>query len=538
MTTKKISQWLEELYEFDPSLKEHETALRQLIPQMIAAKPESGFSPELAQQIKTRLERDLKKLNYKSMPEKRLPIWRPILVWSTGVMAMLFLAITIYQIVPSDNIQRAQKSPENGIKKVAAAAFGPLNSQGVGVNESRTAAGLGGGANNVNQSVTMTKELSITASDSSVSTTVSVDTLEADTLAPVNAVGMGGDGTEFVQEKMVIMPITNYRFSYQGEPLDLSNISNTVYKRLKSQNGFAVASLLSGLAIDAVNLSSFSNLKATYVSLAEDKPFGLTASFDFNEDSVSLYSNWEKWQNPERENCQDQACWDRFRVRYEDIPEDSVAIAATNEFLSNLGIDLNRYGQPSVNNYWRQWYDQAEDKANYYFSETVSVTYPLLIEGQEVSGSSGEPDGLWVSYNILEKRVSDAGAFTPYNYEASEYTTETSTDRLIGLAEAGGWNQYGYYFNEGMEGVEVVNKELGLGTPRQGLIRFWSYQNNVSQELFAPALIFPVLDAPADYYGSKNIIVPLTQDLINELEQRNNQNNVGIMSTSVSAFAR
>lgn len=56
--------------------KNCETALRQLIPQMIAAKPESGFSPELAQQIKTRLERDLKKLNYKSMPEKRLPIWR------------------------------------------------------------------------------------------------------------------------------------------------------------------------------------------------------------------------------------------------------------------------------------------------------------------------------------------------------------------------------------------------------------------------------------------------------------------------------
>lgn len=526
MTTKKISQWLEELYEFDPGLKEHETALRRLIPEMIAAKPESGFSPELAQKIKTRLERDLKKINYKPMPEKRMPIWRPILVWSTGVMAMLFLAITIYQVIPSSNIQLATKNPETGIKKVAASAFGPLNSQGgATVADARTVGGLGGNNNAVSQSAPLTKELLVTTSETLITAAEPVATMEADALTSLDAVGMGSGGSEFSQEKMMIMPITNYRFSYQGEPLDLSNISNTVYKRIKGQNGFAVAGLLSGLKIDTINLNSLTNLKATYLSLAEDKPFGLTASFDFNEDSVSLYSNWERWRNPERDNCQDETCWNRFRVKYEDIPEDSVAIAATTEFLNNLGVDLSHYGKPSVNNYWRQWYDQTEDKANYYFPETVSVTYPLLIEGQEVSNSSGEPDGLWVSYNILEKRVSDAGAFTPYNYEASEYTTETNSDRLIGLAEAGGWNQSGYYFDQGAEGVEVINKELGLGTPRTGLIRFWSYQNNISQELFAPALIFPVLNAPADYYGSKNIVVPLTEDLITEVEERNNQYN-------------
>lgn len=537
MTTNKINQWLEELYQFDPGLKEHETALRELIPQMITAKPDSGFSLELAQQIKTRLERDIKKSNYKPMAQKTMSIWRPALAWSTGVIAMLFLAITIYQIVPGNEAQVASKNPEMGIKKVAASAFGPLNSQGdITTADPRTVGGLGS-ASDTNKSAPAVKELAMTASESSVSTATPVATLEEDTLVPAASVGMGGGGAGLGVDKMMIMPVTNYSFNYQGEPLDLSNISNTVYKRIKGQNGFAVASLLSGLKIDAINLSSLTNLKATYISLAEDKPFGLVASFDFNEDSVSLYSNWDRWRNPERDNCQDQACWDRFRVKYEDIPEDSVAIDAANQFLTGLGVDLNRYGKPTINNYWKQWYNQTEDKANYYFPEVVSITYPLLIEGQEVSNSAGDPDGIWVSYNVLEKRISDAGAFSPYNYEASEYTTETSSDRLIGLAEAGGWNQSNYYFG-GMDGIEVVNKELSLGTPRQGLIRFWSYQKNISQELFAPALIFPVLDAPADYYGSKNIVVPLTTDLISELDQRNNQYNNGTMPMPVSALAR
>jgi len=544
MNTKKINQYLEELYQFDPSLKKHEEILRQLIPQLIAAKPDSGFSPELIQKIKSHLEQDLKKTNYKSMTKKTVSFWQPALTWSVGVIAMLFLVVTIYPIFPDNQAQVANKTPETGIKKVVASAFGPLNSQGNTVTSDTRMVGSLGSANNsssIQNGAPELKELSVTASDSLVNSLMTVNVTEENGLKPTNLVGMGGGGAELNQEgKIMIMPITNYSFNYQGEPLDLSEVSNTVYRRIKNQNGFTVASLLSGLEIDAIKLKSFSNLKATYISLAEDKPFGLTASFDFNDDSVSIYSNWEKWANPERDNCQDEACWSRFRTKYEDIPEDSIAIQATNDFLTNLGVDLSRYGEAKVNNSWLRWYEQTADKTNYYFPETVNVVYPLLIDGQEVSNSAGEPDGLLVNYNILEKRVSDASTFTPYNYEASEYEIETSSDRLIGLAEAGGWNQSNHYFYDSAEGVEVVNRELGLGTPRQGLIRFWTYQNNASQELFAPALIFPVLNAPADYYGSSNVIVPLTQDLIKELEERNSQYNQGGVPTqiSISSMAR
>lgn len=542
MNTKKINQYLEELYQFDPSLKKHEKTLRQLIPQLIAAKPDSGFSPELIQKIKSHLEQDFKKTNYKSMTKKTVSFWQPVLTWSVGVVAMLFLAVTIYQVFPDNQARVANKTPETGIKKVVASAFGPLNSQGnTATSDTRMVGGLSSADNSPSmQSTPELKEMSVTASDSLVSPLMTVNLTKEDGLAPTNIVGMGVGEAGFSEGKMMIMPITNYSFNYQGEPLDLSETSNTVYRRIKNQNGFTIANLLSGLEIDAIKLKSFSNLKATYISLAEDKPFGLTASFDFNDDSVSIYPNWEKWLNPERNSCQDEACWSRFRTKYEDIPEDSIVIQATDDFLTNLGVDLSRYGEAKVNNSWLRWYEQTADKANYYFPETVNVVYPLLIDGQEVNNSSGEPDGLLVNYNILEKRVSDASPFTPYNYEASEYEIETSSDRLINLAEAGGWNQSGYYFYDSAEGVEVVNRELGLGTPRQGLIRFWTYQNNASQELFAPALIFPVLDAPSDYYGASNIVVPLIQDLIKELEERNSQYNQGggVTPISISSMAR
>ncbi|MFA6369766.1 MAG: hypothetical protein WCX09_02195 [Patescibacteria group bacterium] len=542
MNTKKINQYLEELYQFDPSLKKHEQILRQLIPQLIAAKPDSGFNPELIQKIKSHLEQSLKKTNYKSMTKKIVPFWQPVLTWSAGVIAMLFLALTIYQIFPDNQAQIANKNPEAGVKKVVASAFGPLNSQGnVVTSDTRMIGGLGSANNSPSaQNAPELKEVSVTASDSLATPLMTVNTTEENDLMPTNIIGMGGGETELRNEKIMIMPIINYSFKYQGEPLDLSQVSKTVYRRIKNQNGFAIANLLSGLEIDPIKLNSFSNLKATYISLAEDKPFGLTASFDFNDDSVSIYSNWEKWANPERDKCQDEACWSRFRTKYEDIPEDSVAIQATNDFLTNLGVDISRYGEAKVNNSWRRWYEQTTDKANYYFPEIVNVVYPLLIDGQEVNNSAGEPDGLLVNYNILEKRVSDASTFTPYNYEASEYEAETSADRLINLAEAGGWNQFSYHLYDSSGEVEVENRELILGTPRQGLIRFWTYQNNASQELFAPALIFPVLDVPADYYGSTNIIVPLTQDLIKELEERNTQYSQGgvISPISISSVMR
>lgn len=496
MTDENIKIWLQELYDFDPSLREHESALYQIIPQMIKARPESPFTPTLAQQIKSRLNQELEKTKHKNMTKQEPKFWRPALLWSFGVVAVLFIVVSVYQTTPGDlktPINSLIKPNESVIKKVAAGAYGPLNTKGVNNNTKGNALGIGAGG----------------ASES-------VKTLSATTAVTGMATEAAVSSDTAIAEPRMIMPIFNYRYVYQGEPLNLSELKNTVYRRIKSASDQGIANSLGGLSIGDLKLSSLSNLKTTYLSISEDKPFGLTAYLDFNEDSASLYQNWEKWQNPALQACRDDACWQSFRVKIEDIPADEVAINETNQFLNNIGVNLEHYGEAQVNNYWRKWYDQAENKNDFYLPESVSVIYPLMIDGQMVNNQSGEPEGIFVGYQILEKRVSSAGPFTPYRYEASEYAIETNSDRLIKLAEAGGWNNYG-----GLTSTEGESFLITLGTPRAGLVHFFSYVNNESQELYAPALIFPVTNAPENYYGSQSIIVPLTLDLINELDQRN-----------------
>lgn len=517
MIDEKINLWLEELYGIDPSLREHEASLRKIIPQMMSARPESPFSPELAQKIKSRLNRELEKTKTKNMTNQEPRFWRPALLWSFSVVAVLFITIFTYQAMlgaPAPLTSLVQKE-EIGVKKVAANAYGSLNTKGVVQGAKTGVSGIGAGGSNET-----TKALSAApASLLATPTVAATETTDASTA--VTKI----DATTLVGERM-IMPVFNYRYSYQGEPLDLSGVKNTVYRRIISDNSRAVANLLSGLSVGDFKLSSLSNLKATYVSIAEDKPYGLTASFDFTQDSVSLYPSWDKWQNAARNACQDEACWQSFRVKISDIPSNEVLISETKNFLTQMGVDLTHYGEGWVSDSWKRWYDQAENKDDYYLPESVGVVYPLIIDNQPVSGQSGEPDGLFVSYNVLEKRVSDAGAFTPYRYEASEYTIETSSERLLKLAESGGWNNYGNFYSAESEAVN-----LSLGTPHQGLVRFFSYSNNTSQELYAPALIFPITNIPDNYYGSNNVVVPLTLDLINELEQRNTSfdNGGGIM---------
>ena len=321
-------------------------------------------------------------------------------------------------------------------------------------------------------------------------------------------------------DKMMILPYYGYRYEYVGDDLNLTESEGAVYRRIKGdgQSGRILAGLVSGLNFPDVNLSSFANLRATNLSLMEDKNLGLMITLDFNEDAVFISENWEKWRIMERENCGgDQACWDKWRIKIEDVPADNSLVAKANSFLSRHRINLDNYGDPIVDNNWREMYVQSPDKNNFYIPEYASVVYPLMINEKPVRDQSGSFSGLRVTINLLHDAVSGLSGLSPFRYESSLYKLEDNAKNILAAAEKGGWNRG--WFN-GSENIRT----LQLGTPEKSLVQIWHYKNGRHNELMVPALVFPVLNQPEDgtYYGSKFVTVPLVAEMLQEMNDEQN----------------
>ena len=319
--------------------------------------------------------------------------------------------------------------------------------------------------------------------------------------------------------KMIMPPAYSFKYVYTGDKIDLKETQQEVFRRLKggSQISKDLAGLINTQDFGVLDLKSFSNLSLSNLSLSEDKDLGLLINFDFNEDSVYIYENSSKWSNPERDACgSDQACWDRFRMTIDKVPSDESLIAMASQFITGHQIDVKNYAAPIVDNAWREDYARIENKNDFYVPEYASVIYPLKVGGVEVRDQSGSYSGLRVNINLLKSAVSGLYGLTPYRYESSSYDLETDFSRLTTIAENGGWNRV-YYYSADQENSQTIE----LGTPSQTLVQYWKYTNGLSEELFVPALIFPITKAPAEnYYGPKSIVVPLVKEMVDELSSQ------------------
>lgn len=513
MQKDKLDLLLQELYSWNPKLEEKEAELVKLIKSMAEAKPDTKFDEVFAADLKKDLlnhrilldnDDGLKDnnlfFNFKSMNKKIY-----IAVGSVAVLGVAVLAIML-NAFPKNKVSFMNSSKNDQFVKAQPGAFGSLALlTSANSNSANQAAAKGAVA-----AVPATSEMS------SARTVASVDSMAT------SATGMGGGGN--VASKMLIAPMHSYTYVYKGEPLDLTAGSGTVYRRIKGDGNLSsnLDSLISTKTFGPIDLGKFSNLRTGSISLLEDKKLGLNINIDFNEENIYIYQNWLQWRS-DRDNCGDnQACWDSYRIKINDVPGDDTLINKATSFLSEKGINLEHYGAAKVDNNWRLNYEASTDKANYYIPEEMSVIYPLVVDGQEVYDQSGNPDGLRVTVNLLQNAVSGASNLTSYRYETSDYALETDASKILGLAEKGGYGSGIYYASENQDNIT-----LELGTPTKSLIRLWRYTNNINEELLIPALIFPINNVPADYYGSKYITVPLVQEMVTEL---GNNNSGGIIN--------
>lgn len=510
----KIKENISKLYEFYPELKEYEEKLINLVAKMIEAKPDVSFDQNFATSLKNKIFNEIKNNNKQEKNTFNLNLMNKKFYIAAGsllALCLLFIAFI------SMSGPRNEKTSNWSISSL-------IGTQNKAEEVKRLPAGSFGNLVALSSDAGEMQELATLSANGLGSATMEMDTArdgeareEVINPAPLGmtgeVLGMGGG----VASSKMILPYYGFKYVYKGEEINLENESSLVYRRIKDQASLSqdLARTMSSFNFPNVDMNKFSDLKVQNISFVEDKDFGLMINFDLREGVASIYENWDKWMN-ERESCgSDQACWDRFRIKIEDVPQDNVLISLSNEFLSQHNIDLSNYGDPQVDNNWRQYYAMAENKADYYIPESMSVIYPLLIDGSMVRDQAGNYSGLRVTINVLHDRVSGVSGIMPYRYESSQYDLEQDESKVIDLAEMGGWSRN--YYPEGAEDL----LEVELSTPEFAYVQLWRYNGSYGEELLVPALIFPVSKRPDNgyYYGNNYVVVPLVNELIAELEK-------------------
>jgi len=496
MKNEKIDNILAELYNFDPSLRGKEQELRRAIERLLAERPDVEFDAESFSRIRQEVlgfaHDNLSNRpfvifinQFTHMKKAYIGLGAFVLVIAVAIVTATLLTKNNFKFIAipgGRTISSEHKIKTNQVAKVGSQSFGSLS-----------ALSISGGA----------FENGGDAAKSSV---------------PRMARGIGGGGGSAEAGKLGIMPPYEYpifRYVYKGGEIKLDKESLPVYKRIKGMEAGVLGDVIGNLNLSMIDLAKLKDAKLQNLSLMQDADFGLVTYIDFIEGAVSMNENWLKWRNLEAEKCADEACWARFRMKYDKFPTDAEVIVLADGLLAEYGIDRSIYGSGEVESFWKRDYERATDKSIAYVPEVVSVVYPYLIDGQAVRDQSGNKYGVRVNVNVRVKRASGLYGLTTNNYQSSEYAMITDPAKVIKAAEKGGNPGY---FTEDVPKAKHI--DLELGKPELAYVQTFNYDQatGLSSELLVPALIFPVVTDPGtQYYYQRQIVVPIAKEMFDKL---------------------
>lgn len=498
---KQIDEILEDLYLIEPDFKNHEKELKKIIIKLLESKPDTKFDKKFALKLKNQLlnnnvSHEREEFSFMDMANHMKKIYLAagsFIVLTLVLIPALYYAQKPAQIVKEKNLANRSLN----VKKIASRAFGSLT------------------AENQDKPQEVSSNFSSPEATSRTQSGGGSDTAMA---APVAfGRGGGGGGMPAIDEKAMFAPeMHTYRFVYKGDELSLTEKEMEVLMRVKGlENNSDLVSMVQNMNLGLIDLSSFQNAKLQNISIVEDRDFGYSAYIDFLEGMVSINENWLRWRQPLNDCQGDEKCFQDLRIKESDIPADQDIVAIADDFLRKYNIPMDVYGPGEVDNNWKIYYNQMENKADYFFPESISVVYPLMINGKVVYDEGGNKFGPRVNVNIREKIASSVYGLSSRQYESSMYETEIDSKRILSLAERGGWNRrYNYYTPE-----EGKIFDIEIGAPELIYVNMWRYNNMESKEIIVPALSFPVLSVPEGaWVYEKSIIVPLASELLKEIE--------------------
>lgn len=532
---KEIREILNDLYKIDPVLKNHESELANTIRNILLSRPDIKFDEAFAKNLRLRLINGNVK-NTKSLipffPMKNLSY-----IFS-GALMTLFLVGVVYFGSPFIGSRNLISFDPSVTATGSDRAFGDLYQE-----TSTPAVGLGGGAEIGMENDSAVSEAApqktapsteIFAEESapeaaSTETNSAEISREAAPSVSDNSASATDETTTSLDTPAIApdiyppYPATNYNYEYIGDEITLDQNQVEVLKRTKSdKSSVEISKLLGRFDLGILDFDEFGKTYLQNFTVTEDRKYGYSIYVDFDNESVSVSQAWNQWPQ-----CYDEACWqNQKQLRYEDIPDDETLIQIAEEFLEKYGIDSSGYGKPFVNKYFQADYLMSQKMGfEFYVPESVTVTYPFIINDKQIHYDAGNPMGLDISVNIREMKVSGAWNMGSKNYQSSNYEAEVDVEKILAVAADGGWIPY-YY--EDFANSETAT--LQIGTPVQSYMQYWVYKDGINEEYLIPALVFPILEKPQDDYFYKNyVVVPLTKELLSQHKKNNDGGPIRIM---------
>jgi len=483
---KKIEKILEDIYDIDESMRAREAEIAKIVEELIKSKPIAKIDDDFVRRLRSEL------LLRASGKENKIAAQSGFSMFGAGsklVYSFMGAMIAVILLVPIF-FYRADLSPRRFATEEG--------------NNERTA---------LNPSVTK-------ISDNAFGSFLPGDIQKA---GP-SGLGVGGGGgaatsgnaTGDAAQKQAGMPIyetTNYRYVYKGQEITSLSDNVEVYARVKNDAlRRDLAETFIGANMALLDMNKFENLNVNNVSFSEDRDFGYEVNLSPLDGSTNIYMNWMKWPDPYAP-CAEAGCPESIYLKLADIPEDAEILSIADGFLETYGIDRSSYGEGSVlRNFLDQYPRPLEAQTDIFIPDSISVLYPLKIDGKNVYDSSGEPDGIFVDVSIRYKKVSGARNIYYQNFQSSGYAAETDAKNIIAYAEKGGL--YGDYVYENA----TKTQDIELGDPSLDLVKIWRYNNDkrMGEEFYVPSFIFPILKKPEGFFYRKNVIVPVIKEMLSD----------------------
>ncbi len=434
----------------------------------LSQRPKAEIDPKFRSTLKAQLINEIKPIKINFMNKFKYAI--------AAGLAIIVVAVVVVAAPKKKGEVALLGTPQ--ITKLSANAFGHLNTGNVNV-----PSGMGGGGNN-------TTSLSAPSTATPESTKMSTE--------PAVGMGGGGMGVAVGRDALIYNPI-NYKFVYTGEKFTVDEDSLPVYERQKGFGTANLSTILSNFNVSMFNIGKFANARLDYLTASQDVDKGYMLSLDMREGLVSIGQNYEKWYAPNQVYQP---------LSPNQLPADDAVINVANSFLDEYGIDRSGFGSPVVQNNWKIQYAAATDKSLAYVPDQIAVVYPTKLEGNEAYDQSGNKTGMMVSVDVRANKVAYVSELTSQRYSASDYETEKDVDRILGLAQKGGYQTY-YPIDQ----ADAKTVEVDLGTPTKAYVRLWLTKDNKTSDLYVPSLIFPVINQPKDVYVT-NVIVPIAKEVL------------------------
>ncbi len=490
-----IKQFLADLYEIDPSLKDHEAELVPLIEELLANDPSSAPDDAFVQKLRMQLQSHAALID----AEPTGSVWDRFKYLFGGLAtAAVFIPVAVI-LTNQQSFDPTAPLFTNSVEATGKNAFGNLGEIATG--------------------------------------NIPLGSPDARSMRPQSGgggPGIGGGGEAAVTNAvapygdmdMRIMPWNpvTYSYVYSGSLADLQpNVS--VYKREFKRLSVPMSTIADRLNLGGVNMGSFNNMDVESVSFAQQSQYGYRMYVNMMDSSISIDANYEKWP---QSSCQTEACWKQQQVKIGDVLADDKLIDIAQAFAKDHGIDLSIYGTPEVDNQWRREYDRATDKSLVYVPDQQRVIFPQLIDGKAVYDQSGLKTGLSISVNVKEERVMNVYGIGDHSYLKSDYagvTDEAAIKKFLTSID-----NYNYYVDpaasarEGATTEDTKKVTVVLGTPTVSYAMYYRYTNQRNDELLIPSLVFPVErvegDTTPNMYYRTQVVVPLSQEMMDEMSKR------------------